>query len=229
MKLLLTNDDGIDAPGLQALIRAARTLGEPIVAAPAGPQSGCSHAVTWEKAVRIESRAEGSFAVHGTPADCTRLALLRLAPDVKWVLSGINHGGNLGADVYYSGTVAAVREAVLHGWPGIALSHYHRRGRELDWERGAPWVERVLTDLMNRPVEPGLFYNVNLPHLAASDPEPEIVFCPLDPRPLPLSYRHEEEHGHFYDGDYHARERIPGADVDVCFGGSISVSAVRLF
>jgi 5'-nucleotidase len=229
MKLLLTNDDGIDAPGLEALRQAAAGLGEPTVIAPAKPHSGCSHAVTWEKAVRIEPRGEGRYAVHGTPADCTRLGLLRVMPEARWILSGINDGGNLGADVYYSGTVAAVREAVLHGWPGVALSHYRRVGVALDWDRTVPWVQGVLRDLLARPVEPGLFYNVNLPHLDPGAPDPEVVFCGLDPHPLPLSYRHEEGHGHFYDGDYHARLRTPGADVEVCFGGRIAVTEIRLF
>ena len=229
MKLLLSNDDGIDAPGLQALLSAAREFGDPVIVAPAGPQSGSSHTVTWEGAVRVEPRGNDRFAVHGTPADCARLGLLRIVPDAKWVLSGINHGGNLGADVHYSGTVAAVREAVLHGWPGIAVSHYCREGMACDWVRAAKWIVPVLADLMSRPVEPGLFYNVNLPHLAPTDAEPEVVFCPLDPHPLPLSYRHEEETGHYYDGDYHARQRTPGGDVDLCFGGRIAITAIRLF
>ena len=122
------------------------------------------------------------------------------------MLSGINHGGNLGADVHYSGTVAAVREAVLHGWPGVALSHYRREKMEFDWQRAASWVARVLRELTRRPTKPGLFYNVNLPHLRPSEDEPEIVFCALDPHPLPLSYRHEEGGGLFYDGVYHSRE-----------------------
>jgi 5'-nucleotidase len=229
MKLLLSNDDGIDAPGLEALLTAARGFGEPVVVAPAGPQSGVSHMVTWENRVRLEPRGADRFAVHGTPADCARLGLLRVAPDTEWVLSGINHGGNLGADVYYSGTVAAVREAVLHGWPGIAFSHYLRPGLEPDWPRAARWVARVLADLLARPIEPGLFYNVNLPHLTASEPDPEVLFCPLDPCPLPLSYRHEADGHHVYDGDYQARERTAGADVDVCFRGRISVTEIRLF
>src|SRR5215212_11971195 len=135
MKFLVTNDDGIDAAGLQALIRAAEHLGDSVIVAPAGPQSGVSHAVTWREGVRIEPRGENRFAIHGTPADCTRLGLLHLIPEAQWILSGINHGANLGADVYYSGTVAAVREAVLHGWPGIAVSHYRRTGIEFDWKR----------------------------------------------------------------------------------------------
>ena len=230
MKLLLSNDDGIDAPGLAALLAAAREFGESVVVAPARPQSGVSHAVTFEGAVRLEERSPTQFALHGTPADCARLGLLRVVPDAKWVLSGINHGANLGADVYYSGTVAAVREAVLHGWPGIAVSHYRREGfAEYDWPCARRWTARVLAELLPRPIEPGLFFNVNFPHLAPDAPEPRIVFCPLDPHPLPLSYRHEEIDQHFYDGDYHSRERTPGADVDVCFGGNIAVTEIRLF
>lgn len=228
MKFLLSNDDGIEAAGLAALCEAAQIQGDCVVAAPAGPQSGSSHAVTWDRPVRIEERGAGRFAVHGTPADCARLGLLRIAPDAVWVLSGINHGGNLGADVHYSGTVAAIREAVLHGWPGIAFSQY-LRGTPVDWNRTASWASRALAELLPRPARPGLFYNVNFPDLPPDAPEPELVFCPLDPNPLPLSYRHEADGGHVYDGIYSNRLRTAGADVDVCFNGRIAVTEIRLF
>jgi 5'-nucleotidase len=228
MKLLLTNDDGIDAPGLEALVSATRTLGDPVVVAPAEPQSGVSHAVTWHEGVRIEPRGDKRFAIYGTPADCTRLGLLRLVPEATWVLSGINHGANLGADVHYSGTVAAVREAVLHGWPGVAVSYYRKAGVEFNWTRAANWVVPILNDLLSRPVEPGLFYNVNLPNLPPEAERPEVVWCPLDPNPLPLNYRHEEASGLYYAGDYQLRHRTPGADVDICFGGRIAITAIRL-
>jgi 5'-nucleotidase len=230
MKFLVTNDDGIDAAGLQALLAAARTISDAaVVVAPAGPQSGVSHAVTSESAVRIESRDNGHFAIHGTPADCARLGLLRCAPDTDWVLSGINHGANLGADVYYSGTVAAVREAVLHGWPGIAFSQYRKKDLDFDWPRAERWVARVLAELLATPTPNGVFYNVNLPQLAPEAPDPEILFCPLDPHPLPLSYRHEEDGRLYYNGVYHQRDRAPGADVDVCFSGRIAITTLRLF
>jgi 5'-nucleotidase len=228
MKILISNDDGIEAEGLQALVEAANPLGQLVVVAPAAPQSGVSHTVTWDSPIRIEQRGENRFAVHGTPADCTRLALTRLAKDCEWVLSGINHGANLGADVHYSGTVAAVREGVLHGWPGIAVSHRHVKGKEFDWPRAARWVKPMLPELMGRPVEPGLFYNVNLPHLDPSYPDPKIVWCLLDPSPLPLSYKHQEDSS-FYDGDYRTRERKPGTDVDINFSGNFTITAVRLF
>lgn len=227
MKFLLTNDDGIDAPGLQALDAAASRLGELVVVAPLSALSGCSHRVTTDEPLRIEQRATNQYAIAGTPADCVRLGLLQIAPDAAWVLSGINRGGNLGADVHYSGTVAAVREAVLHGWPGIALSQYQKRGWTIDWGRAADWAVPLLRNLLDRPCDAGTFWNVNLPHLEPDAPDPEVVFCPLDPTPLPLSYRHENGLWH-YNGDYHGRRRQPGADVEVCFGGKIAATAIRL-
>jgi 5'-nucleotidase len=228
MKLLLTNDDGIDAPGLQALAEAAAPLGPCTVIAPLHTLSGCSHQVTTDQPFRVLARGPGCHAVEGTPADCVRVGLHRLVPDAAWVLSGINHGGNLGADVWHSGTVAAVREAVLHGWPGIALSHYRKRGQAVDWRRAAAWVVPVLRDLTARPCVPGTFWNVNLPHLGPDDPDPEVVFCRLDPTPLPLSFR-EADGLLVYDGDYHRRGRVPGADVDVCFGGKVAVTRIAIF
>src|SRR4051794_24305316 len=115
MRFVLTNDDGIDAPGLRALEEAARQVGEVIVVAPAAPQSGCSHRVTTSALIRVHRAGPDRFAVEATPADCVRVALYRFGPEPAWVLSGVNDGGNLGADVHHSGTVAAVREAVLHG------------------------------------------------------------------------------------------------------------------
>ncbi len=226
-RLVLTNDDGIDAPGLDALLAAAKYLGEPVVVAPTHAHSGCSHRVTTDEPIHVERRP-GGFAVAGTPADCVRLALHDIVPDAAWVLSGVNAGGNLGADVYHSGTVAAAREAVLHGIPGIAISQYRKRGLELDWTRAAAWLLPVLRDLTRRPWQPGQMWNVNLPHLDPTAADPDIVVCPLDPAPLPLSYRREGEHWH-YAGDYHKRRRAAGADVDVCFRGQIAVTRLQLF
>jgi 5'-nucleotidase len=228
MKLLLTNDDGIDAPGLEALAAAAAPLGDPVVVAPASALSGCSHRVTTDQPLRLEPRGPSRYAVAGTPADCVRLGLHRVVPEAGWVLSGINAGGNLGADVWHSGTVAAVREAVLHGYPGVALSHYRRKGLAVDWQRAAAWVLPVLRDLLGRPWTRGTFWNVNLPHLDPGAADPEVVFCRLDPMPLPLSYRAEGDCFH-YDGDYHGRRREAGTDVDVCFRGHIAVSRIALF
>jgi 5'-nucleotidase len=227
MKLLLTNDDGIDAAGLAALAEAAASLGEIVCVAPDSHYSGCGHRVTTDRPIRVHGRGADRWAIDGTPADCARVALAHLRPDVDWVLAGINHGGNLGADVWHSGTVAAVREAALHGKPGVALSHFRRRGGDFDWVRAARCARQVLAMLLDRACPAGTFWNVNLPHLAPGEPDPRVVFCPLEAGPLPLSFRADGDCLH-YAGDYHERRRAAGSDVDVCFSGHIAVTALAL-
>jgi len=227
MHWILTNDDGVDAPGLEALYQAARGLGDLRVIAPDGPQSGCGHAVTTHKPLRVQRLEAEKMSVSGTPADCVRLAVHHLAREIQWVLSGINAGGNLGADVFHSGTVAAAREAVLHGLPAIAVSHYLARNRPVDWDLAAVRAGRVLRELVSRPWIPGTFWNVNLPHPEPGGKEPEIVFCPLDASPLPLAFRVDGDSA-MYSGNYQERARKPGGDVTVCFGGQIAVTLVSL-
>lgn len=232
MNLLLTNDDGIDAPGLAALRSVAKRLtqGRFVVVAPAGPMSECSHCVSTREPIRVERRGESEFAVHGSPADCVRVALTTdvcgdFRPD--WVLSGINAGGNLGVDIYYSGTVAAAREAAMFGIPAIAISHYLRRGLEVDWEVAGARAERELGKLLAQPVGPQEFWNVNLPHLDPGSPEPEVVRCDPSRRPLPVRFKEVEER-FCYDGVYSEREREPGSDVAECFDGRIAISKLSV-
>lgn len=228
MKILLTNDDGIDAPGLEALATAARSLGgEAVVVAPAEPHSGCGHRVTTGRPLVAEEAGPGRFRVHGTPADCVRLALARLAPDVGLVLSGINAGGNLGADIHHSGTVAAAREAALHGRAAVAASQYHRRGTTIDWGRSTAWLESVLAMLRGRPAGAGWFWNVNLPDLEADAATPPVVECRVDPSPFALEYRLADGGWH-YGASYHERPRVAGGDVATCFGGAIAVSRLQV-
>jgi 5'-nucleotidase len=224
---LLTNDDGWASPGLDALRRAAAELGPCRVVAPIACHSSCGHGVTTHAPIAVKTMARDVIAVGGTPADCVRLAIYELAPRPRWIFSGINAGGNLGADVHHSGTVAAVREGALHGIPGVALSHYIARGRTIDWALAARWAGHVLHQLVELAWEAGTFWNVNFPHPAVAGPDPEVVFCPLDPSPLPLAYR-TEEGGFAYAGNYHTRARQPGCDVDVCFGNRIAVTLIRV-
>ncbi len=227
--LLLTNDDGVDAPGLGALFAAVEGMGAPVVVAPFGPYSACSHTVTYHKPLTIAPRGESRYAVEGAPADCVRLARFVLAPGFDWVLSGINAGGNLGTDVHYSGTAAAAREAALLGRPGIAVSQYIARGRQVDWARSSRWAAGVIRILLDREWMPGTFWNVNLPHPGPDAPEPEICECPLDPSPLPVAYRLEDEgRVAHYVGDYQSRARLPGHDVEVCFGGRIALTRIAV-
>lgn len=227
MNLILTNDDGIEALGLSALERAASGFGRAEVFAPSQPWSNKGHTVTTREPIRFRRLEAGRTSIEGSPADCVRVGLALVSVDVEWVLSGINAGANLGADVYHSGTAAAAREAALHGKKAIAVSHYIARDRIVDWEQASRDTVRVLQALFEKGCPAGTFWNVNLPHPEAGAPTPQIVFCALDPSPLPVRFRIEGDQAH-YVGDYHARARLPNRDVAVCLRGDISVSLLEL-
>lgn len=226
MKLLLTNDDGIDAPGLRLLAQIARDFGEVIVVAPDGVRSGCGHQVTNDRPLALTEVRPGEFACDGTPADCTRLGLRHIVPDADFVLSGVNDGGNLGVDVYMSGTVAAVREAVLLGTPGIALSQYVGRKDSVDWPSRGVLLRGVLSQLLASPPPDG-FWNVNFPIWEPSQPEPQLVECRLDLNRHDVRFEPLDERWH-YRGIYRDRPRTHGHDVDVCFGGHIALTRLTI-
>lgn len=195
--------------------------------APHEEQSGCSHRTTTERPLRLDDRGANRFSLDGAPADCVRVALHELGA-FDLVAAGVNSGGNLGVDVYHSGTVAAVREAALHGVRGVAFSHYRNRALAPDdWDRACSWAQTLLGEFLSDEWPAGLFWNVNFPCLADHTASPGVVRCELDHSPLPLEFR-PEDGGFRYCGSYQARRREPGGDVDVCFGGGISVSALRL-
>ncbi|HUO06797.1 MAG TPA: 5'/3'-nucleotidase SurE [Phycisphaerae bacterium] len=234
--IILTNDDGIDAPGLAAL-ESAVAGEEVVVVAPAGQMSECSHCVTTTKPIQVDRLGERRFAVTGTPADCVRVALLHVLPLLKVprkepisVYSGINAGGNLGADVYISGTVAAVREAAFHGIRGVALSLYRREIPDATrWEAAAKWAIHVLQLLGDKTLAQGEFWNVNFPWVADLNGEsPATVFCERSRRPLPVKYESSESGLQYVRGLYHLREYEPGSDIDNCFGGKIAISRIAL-
>lgn len=224
MKILLTNDDGIDAPGLAALAAclAAESGVELLIVAPDRQRSECSHSVTTALPLQLEPRGENRWAVSGTPVDCVRLALTKLAPDVAGVLAGVNDGANVGADIYMSGTAAAAREAAIRGVPAAAISHYRHPEIPRSWEHVPRWLAGQLIPLLTHKHTASHFWNLNLP---AIDPQadPVVVQTVVDRHPLPLSYDHHE-HGLSYRVDYHNRPRHPGTDVAECFAGKISLS-----
>ncbi|WP_341530627.1 5'/3'-nucleotidase SurE [Nostoc sp. UHCC 0302] len=226
MTIILTNDDGIEAPGIQALVKAVNGKSA-IIAAPRDHQSGCGHQVTTTRPISLQRRSETEYAIAGTPADCIRIAISQISKDIKYVISGINAGGNLGVDAYISGTVAAVREAAMHGIPGIAISHYRKAKQNFNWDLAAELTSEVLADLLERTLEPGSFWNVNLPHLQPGEPHPEMVFCQPCTRPLPINYRIDGDN-FYYVGEYGKRDRTSGSDVDVCFSGNIAVTQLKV-
>ena len=216
MKIVITNDDGIDAPGLDTLYRGVRQLGDIAVVAPLEPQSGMAHRVTVRDNIRFEPMGPVRFGINGTPADCARTALKHFVPDADWLISGINPGANLGSDVYNSGTVAAAREAAILGCRAIAISQYIARDQQIDWAVTLHHAAKVLRMLLDRNLAPGFFWNVNLPHPLSLDAEPGYAFCGLDTHPHRYTY-HLQGNKLTYEGTIHERPRDAGKDVAVCF------------
>jgi 5'-nucleotidase len=165
-RILITNDDGINAPGLRALERIARGLSsEVFVVAPETNQSGASHSLTMHRPLRIRRISAKRFAVDGTPTDCVMLALQSIIKDaaIDLVLSGVNHGGNLGEDVTYSGTIAAAMEATLLNVPAVALSQCCRNGRRVHWSTAEELAPDIINRLLSAPWPKGILINVNFP------------------------------------------------------------------
>lgn len=229
MRILLTNDDGFDAPGLAALRQSVHAaLGPRItqlyIVAPDSQRSEFSHGVTSAVPLRVVEVEPNVWATSGTPADCVRLAVTTLCPDVDWVLAGINAGANLGTDLITSGTFAAAREAHLRGVAAVAISHYRRPDVPATWDHAPQWLAGILQRLADATAggDCGL-WNVNLP---AVDPQssPAEQWCPVDRVPIPLQYRLSPGGGYRMTCDFHGRPRTAGYDVDVCFSGKISIS-----
>jgi 5'-nucleotidase len=160
--VLVSNDDGYRAEGLQRLARALSSAADVVVCAPEVEQSAASHALSLHRPLRLFRHGDNVFSVDGTPADCVYVALYGAArvlprrPDL--VISGVNHGVNLGDDVFYSGTVAAAREAALKGIPALAVS----AARDADLEAAAAFGARLALEIHALGGEPQL-YNVNIP------------------------------------------------------------------
>lgn len=241
MRIVVTNDDGVDAPGIAALRVAAMRFGEVTVVAPAGPRSSCGHGFSNVDNLPVRRVAqEGAWcAVDGTPVDCVRLALnatLFERPDL--VLSGINQGANVGLDVFPSGTVAAAREAAIHRVPAIAISQYTEAGTPVDWPWAIPQAESVIARILDGEFDDavaerdGLHWNVNFPLPKDRAESPPCTVVKHDTRPF--AYRYED----VSTGDgwqrfrnvtrYRDREAPEGGDVAALFGGAITITPLSL-
>ena len=174
MRILLTNDDGIDARGLALLEAIAGRLSDDLwVVAPSEEQSGTGHSLTLTQPVRLRRHADQRFSVSGTPTDAVMMALAHIMKDSPpdLILSGINRGANLAEDVTYSGTVSAAMEGALAGVPSIALSQAYARqglGAGVPFAAAEAWAERVLRPLTETRMAPRTLVNVNFP---AIDPD----------------------------------------------------------
>jgi len=172
MKILLTNDDGIFAPGLAAIYKELVKIGDVTVVAPADSRSGASHSITFSSPlvcnkVGINGQFTG-FSVQGSPADCVKLAVMQLHQDpIDLLVAGINNGANVGINVYYSGTVAAAMEGAFLKIPSVAMSLALEQ--QMDFEKAAKHCTQILKKLM--PVRIGDVININIPQLSKGRPK----------------------------------------------------------
>lgn len=169
--ILVTNDDGITAPGIRALVEVAKELGEVVIVAPDAPQSGMGHAITISKPIRLhpnERVFEGmeSYECSGTPVDCVKLAKHVILKDrtPAICLSGINHGSNASINIIYSGTLSAAMEASLEGIPSIGFSLLDY-SYDADFEACKPYVKQLIEWVLTNGLEEGSLLNVNIPDL----------------------------------------------------------------
>lgn len=241
LRILITNDDGIDAPGIRLLEKIAdRLAGEVWVVAPVREQSGKAHGITIHTGLKVEERAPRHYAVAGTPTDCVFVAINKILKErpPTLVLSGINIGENLGEDLTYSGTVAAAIEATLLGFPAIALSLMAPIGRPPRWETAERWAPVVIGKLLKAGWPGGVLMNVNFPDRA---PDEVAGIVPAPQGRHAISDDLEEEDGEdgavlirrpAADGLYLKRvehARTPGTDLDVVVNqGAVSVTPVQL-
>lgn len=254
MKVLLTNDDGFDAEGMQRFYDELSKRHDCFIVAPDQGRSCCGHAVTTGSELEVVQQHDRAWTVTGTPADCVRMGLLwlQLRPDL--VVSGVNQGGNLGLDIVYSGTVAAAREACSLGFPAVAMSQYMRRDVPRDWSATGRRAVFVLEKLLERSdFAPG-FWNVNLPVLLPEQHELSFPITECQPEKQPLAFdfqlhpQQEEVEGLsakddmpardtiargrtsrvIYKSNYQMRPRQNGSDVDLCFEGHATCSRLRI-
>ena len=234
MRILLTNDDGYNAPGLEAAWRALLDAGhEVFVCAPDRPRSAIGHAITMHKPLRvktIETRVGLAHASNGTPADCVPLAVLQLMPSPPdLVVSGINLGANLGDDVHYSGTVGGAMEGVLNGFKAIAISLVTHENPM--WDGAAQFLAGFVSKAVELDLPPDTFLNVNVPNLSATQLKGARATSQGSRRYKGDISRHVAPvQGEYFwrGGEVIDRAEHPDADIHVVKDGWISVTPLHV-
>ncbi|HEY9124435.1 MAG TPA: 5'/3'-nucleotidase SurE [Bacteroidales bacterium] len=169
--ILITNDDGIHAKGIEALVNVAKSFGNVVVVAPTEGQSGMSHAITVKTPIRVYKHGKNGnvekFSCNGTPVDCVKMAMSKILPkEPDLILSGINHGGNSSSSVLYSGTMAAALEGCLYGIPSVGFSLLEF-SKDADFSAATFFVNRIIDNILRRGLPKGVCLNVNIPYLKA--------------------------------------------------------------
>jgi len=243
-KIFITNDDGINAPGLSALEQAVSKRGLSfLTSAPLSEQSGCGHSITLLRPLRIKKFAENRIAVDGTPTDSVFLGLHEFYKDEKplFALSGINRGGNLGNDFTYSGTVGAAMEAYSNGITSFALSLFVTDFEALENEAFSYvadiFFDKILPEIEKKAGDKALyetphFFNINVPDTIIGEPDPEIRWTFLGERRYGggVIKRVDPRHNDYYwiGGDQHSFLDIDGSDCNAVKSGFVSVTPIAV-
>lgn len=237
MRILVTNDDGIHAPGLDVLQEIANALSDDVwVVAPETDQSGASHSLTLHEPLRCRKLAEKTFAVKGTPTDCVIMGIRHLVGDKRpdLVLSGVNRGQNIAEDVTYSGTIAAAMEGTLLGVPSIAVSLAYGFGaaHEIRWETPLKLGADLLGKFVNDGWEDNVILNINFPDRAPDDIE-EVIVTTQGRRNqdlLRIEDRMDTRGNPYYWLGFERRKSEPaeGTDLWAIYTGRISVTPLHL-
>jgi len=230
MRILVTNDDGIESPGLTALADALKAIGEVWVVAPDRERTAVAHAVTLHKPLRVHRLAPRTFSVNGTPVDCVNLALLKVMPKPPAVVvSGINKGVNLGDDVLYSGTVSAAMEGTILGVPSIAVS---QEGREIfRFPVAADYAARIVRLVLEHGLPEETLLNVNVPNRALRSIK-GVRVTGLSRRRFenPIIEKHDPHGRKYYwiAGTRVSWSRSKNADHEAIEQGRVSVTPIHL-
>jgi 5'-nucleotidase len=233
---LLTNDDGIYAPGLRALRKELRQLGEVVVVAPATEQSAVGHSITLLTPLLVQEVLDEDqqflgWAVEGRPADCVKLALMELLPEPPdLIVSGLNAGANAGINVLYSGTVAAAIEGSFFKRTSIAVSQEYTRPKPLDFAQGAALARKVIEQILAQHPPTGTLFNVNIPSLDKG-PVRGIRVVPQNVAPYVEKFdRRVDPRGRVYfwtTPDFQCPEPHPDTDVTVLAESYITVTPLQ--
>lgn len=228
--ILVSNDDGICARGIRALIKKLRPLGRVVVVAPDQERSAASHSITLHRPLRVKKVGRDLYSVDGTPTDCIMIGMhevLKEAPNL--IVSGINHGANLGDDVHYSGTVSAAFEGAIFGIPSIAVSLVSEDGGDMNV--AADFAARLAKKVLKKGLPTGIILNVNVPPLPAKmitgyeitkqgkRDYGDIIVEKVDPKGRKY---------YWVGGDEANFANIPGSDCNAIRAGKISITPLRV-
>jgi 5'-nucleotidase len=230
VNILVTNDDGISSPGLAALARAMRRLGDVWVVAPDRERNAVGHALTLHKPLRITRVDRQVFSINGTPTDCVNLALKKLMPRApKLVISGINRGVNLGDDVTYSGTVSAALEGTIMGIPSIAVSQ--EGDEEFQFDAAAAYAARIARIVLKHGLPEETLLNVNVPNRPLKSIK-GATFAPLSRRRFddPIVEKRDPRGRKYYwiAGTRQSWSRHTNSDYDAVRRGRVAITPIHL-